>query len=289
MSIRHKMSPGFAKLEGGLRSKVAKADVGSSYARLAEQGVDLLGWADPFYADPLPPPQVVDATVGFIKSGKASHYTMPIGDLQLRIEVAKKLKTQNSISADPERNIMITPGSDSGLFYAIAPFIEPGDEVMVPDPSYPNNFVVPELMGGVAVRVPLSEDSGYQLDVEEFRKRLTPKTKMVVLTHPNNPTATVFRREGLMELARFIVANDLVLVVDQAFEDHIFDGIEYVNMATLPGMWERTLSVFSMSKGMALSGFRVGYIVADDDVMDVLYGGAVSVVVPPAAHRRLEQ
>lgn len=272
------MSPGFAKLEGGLHSKVAKADVGSFYANLAKHGVDLLGWADPYYTGSPIPAHVARAVIEAIESGKATHYTMPIGDLELRAEVAKMLRARKGFPADPERNIIITPGSDSGLFYAIAPFIQSGDEALIPGPSYPNNFVVPELLGGVPVHVPLREETGYQLDISEFQKRLTPKTKMVILTHPNNPTATVFRREGLVELARFIVENDLVLVVDQAFEDHIFDGIELVDPAMLPGMWERTLSVFSLSKGMGLSGFRVGYIVADEDVMDVLYGGAVSVV-----------
>ena len=108
--------------------------------------------------------------------------------------------------------------------------------------------------------------------VEKFAVR------MVLLTHPNNPTTTVFRRESLESLCRLIVERDLIAVVDQAFESTIFDGIEYVNIATLPGMWERTLSVFSVSKGMGLSGFRVGYIVADDKIMDVLYASSVNVL-----------
>jgi aspartate aminotransferase/aminotransferase len=128
------------------------------------------------------------------------------------------------------------------------------------------------------VNVPLKEEDGYQPDIKEFEKRLTPNTKMVLMSHPNNPTGTVFRRENLAELCDFIVKNDLILVCDQAFEDHIFDGIEFVSPATLPGMWERTLTVFSLSKGYGLSGLRVGYIVADDRVMDVLYGGAVNVL-----------
>lgn len=101
---------------------------------------------------------------------------------------------------------------------------------------------------------------------------------MVLISHPNNPTTTVFRRETLERLCEFIVKHDLILVSDQAFEDHIYDGIEFVSPATLPGMWERTVSVFSISKGIGLSGFRVGFIVADDHIMDVLYGGAVNVL-----------
>ena len=101
---------------------------------------------------------------------------------------------------------------------------------------------------------------------------------MVLLTHPNNPTTTVFHRAGLEALADFVIRHDLILVVDQAFEDMIFDGAEFVSPASLPGMWERTVTVCSISKGMGLSGLRVGYVVACDTFMDVYYGGAVNVL-----------
>ena len=101
---------------------------------------------------------------------------------------------------------------------------------------------------------------------------------MIVLTIPNNPTTTVMRRESLEKLAQFAVKNDLIVVCDQAFEDSVYDGVEFVTLASLPGMWERTVTVCSISKGMALSGYRVAYIVADDHIMDVYYGSAVSVI-----------
>jgi len=269
MTIRDKMTPGFAKLRGGLFS---------SYHALGDQGVTLLGWADPFYPDPSLPEHVRRATIEHLASGFPAHYTMPVGDLELRRAIAAKLQRTNGIEADPERNIIITPGSDTGLYYAMVPFINPGDEVLVTDPSYPSNFVNPELMGGTTVRVPIHPDNGYQLEVAEFERRLGPRSKMILLSHPNNPTTTVFRRPNLEALCRLIVERDLILVVDQAFESTIFDGIEFVSPATLPGMWERTVSVFSVSKGMGLSGFRVGYLVASDEVMDVLYGGAVNIL-----------
>jgi aspartate/methionine/tyrosine aminotransferase len=158
------------------------------------------------------------------------------------------------------------------------PFINEGDEVMVPDPSYPSNFLDGRLLGAKTVTVPLYEEDNYQIRIEEFEKRLTPKTKMVLISHPNNPTTTVFRRKGIEALCKFIIDHDLVLVSDQAFQDHIFDGIEFVHPAVLPGMWERTLTVCSISKGIGLSGFRIGYIYGDDHIMDVLYGAAVNVV-----------
>jgi aspartate/methionine/tyrosine aminotransferase len=102
-----------------------------------------------------------------------------------------------------------------------------------------------------------------------------------VLTHPNNPTTTVHDREHLTALARLIVENDLVLVCDQAFEDHLFDGIEFVSPAALPGMWERTLSVHSFSKGYGLSGLRVGYIVGHEHLLEPLLQAAVLVLGAP--------
>lgn len=278
MEIRDKVAKRFKNVEGGLFSKVTKADVGDNFASLAANNVTLMGWADPFYPNPSIPEIVKKTMIEDLESGFPSHYTMPIGSLELREEIAKKCRAYNHIDVDPKRNIIITPGSDSGLYYAMSIFIEPGDEVIVPDPSYPNNFLDPRLLGGVAVPVPLDPDDGYQLNMKAFESAVTEKTKMVLLTHPNNPTTTVFRREGLEKLAEFICRHELVLVVDQAFEDIVFDDIEYVSPASLPGMWERTVTVCSISKGMGLSGLRVGYIVACDKLMDIYYGAAVNII-----------
>jgi len=278
MDIKKKMNNRFRDLEGGLFSEVTKADVGEGAGNLMAQGYDIMAWADPFFPDPSIPPSVTKTMIEAFKDGFSAHYTMPIGNSDLRRTIAKKLWEKNGIKADPSRNILITPGSDSGLIYAMMPFISEGDEVLIHDPSYPSNYLNSKLCGGVAVSVPLSEKNNWQLKIEEFEKRLTSKTKMVLITHPNNPTTTVFRRETLEQLCKFIVEHDLILVSDQAFEDFIYDGIEFVSPATLPGMWERTVSVFSISKGIGLSGFRVGYLVADDHIMDVLYGGAVNIL-----------
>lgn len=276
--ITEKMIPAFQKVEGGLFSAVEKADVGDPVVKLKGSGVALMSWADPFYPDPSMPAHVAGAMIESIESGFASHYTTPIGNGELKAEIAKKLKKVNGLTVVPDRNIIITPGSDSGLFFAMLPFINKGDEVMIIDPSYPNNFQNTEIMGGVVVRIPVYAQNGYQFELSDFEKRLTDKTKMIVLTNPNNPTTTVYRKDKLLELAEFVVKNDLVVVVDHAFEQPVFDGIEMVTIAALPGMWERTVSVFSFSKGMGLSGLRVGYIVADDHIMDKLFGTAVSVI-----------
>ena len=278
MDIKRKMSYKFRDFEGGLFSSVAKADVGDAVANLRAQGVDNMAWADPFYPDPSTPESVKQAVIKAVEEGSSSHYTCPGGFMDLRKTVAKKLEKYNNLKIDPSRNIIITPGSDAGLFFAMAPFIDEGDEVLTLDPGYPDNFSNVKLLGGIAISVPCYAEDNWQFRIEEFEKRLTDKTKMVLITHPSNPTGVVYRRENLEKLAEFIVKNDLVLVCDQAFEDHIFDDIEFVSPASLPGMWERTVTVFSVSKGYGLSGYRIGYLVADDHIMDVFYGCGVNIL-----------
>lgn len=277
MKIKEKMISSFAKAEGGLFSAVEKADVGGSYQEMEKQGVALMGWADPFMPDRSMPDFVEEALVKAVRDDSSPHYTAPIGNEELKELIAEKLERQNNLHVDPSRNILITPGSDSGLYFAILPFINDGDEVMIPSPSYPNNYLDVETMGGKVVPIVLSAKDGYQLDVDQMREKLTSKTKMVLLTHPNNPTTTVYNRESLEKLRDFIVENDLVLVVDQAFEDFTYDN-EMITPASMDGMFERTVTVFSFSKGMGLSGLRVGYIVTDDHIMDTMFANAVGVI-----------
>lgn len=268
----------FTRMQGGLFSAVTKADVGDGVARLRAQGYRILSWADPWFPDPALSPAVRSALLESLDAADTAHYTLPIGDLALREAIADKCRRVNGLDLDPTRNVLVTPGSDSGLWFAMAALLDPGDEVLVPDPSYPSNAVNCGLLGAVPVLVALDPQDGWQLDVEAVRAAITPRTRMVVLTQPNNPTGTVLRRERLEALRDLVVEHDLVVVCDQAFEDFVYDGIELVTPASLEGMAERTLTVFSLSKGHGLSGMRVGYVVGPDTLMDGLYGSAVNVV-----------
>lgn len=276
-NMKSKMRPAFAKLDGGLFTTAQKADVGDVAERMKAAGVALMSWADPFMPDPSIPQPVLDAAIKELQNGFPSHYTMPIGSPELKKLIAARIERKYGFKLEPDRNIIINPGSDNGLIFAMMPWINPGDEVMVHDPSYPSNFLNPELLGGVTVRVPTYPEDGYHLRVEEYEKRVTPKTKMVLLTNPNNPTGTVYTRGELEELAAFCVRHDLICVCDQAFEDTAFPGHEMVCISRLPGMWERTVTVCSVSKGMGLSGFRVGWTYANDVIMDTYFGAAVNI------------
>ena len=275
--MKEKMIQAFKEANGGMFSSVEKADVGDAYQKMKEAGVDLMGWADPFMPDKSLPKHVEEALIEAIKDASSAHYTAPIGNQVLKEALAKRLKAFNGLDVDPYRNILITPGSDSGLYYAMLPFIDVDDEVIIFTPSYPNNFTNVKIMSGKIVPVLLKEEDKYQINEEALRSSISSKTKMIVITHPNNPTTTVFNQQSLMILRDVVVEFDLVLVCDQAFEDFCFEN-EFITPATLPDMFERTITVFSISKGMGLSGLRVGYIVCADEVMDKLHANAVSVI-----------
>ena len=238
----------------------------------------MLSWADPFFPDDKLDEAVRAALTASLADGSAQHYTAPIGNGELKEAIAEKLSEDNRLHVDPKRNIIITPGSDAALFYSLVPFIGKGDEVMIVDPSYPNNYQAVEILEGIPVSVPVRAENGFELDIEKFEQKRTDKTKMILLTNPNNPTTVVYSRKSMEKLAEFAKENDLIVVVDQAFEDIIFDEREMVTMAALEGMFERTITIFSISKGFGLSGLRVGYIVAPDVLIDAMFASAVSVI-----------
>lgn len=240
--------------------------------------VTCMCWADPFYPDDYSLPEhIKEATIKSLESNGA-HYTFPLyGDKELRTEIAKTFKKLNGIDIDPNKNITICPGSGAAFIFSMRPFLIPGEfnEVLIPTPSYISNFESAPLSGGVTITVPTYAEDDYELRIEEFEKRLTPKTKVVLITNPNNPTTTVYKRETLEKLADFVKKNNLILIVDQCFEDTVFDGFEMTNIISMSDMFERTILLNSFSKGMGLCGFRVGYIVASEDITDVLHSCVV--------------
>ena len=274
---KNKMNPAFRTFEGGLFAEVEKADVGDGFERLQESGVDMMSWADPFMPDAAVPQHVKQAALNAMNDPIASHYTAPVGNTRLREQIARRWQKRYGMRLDPQRNILITPGSDSALYFAMLPFIETDDEVIVCTPCYPNNLQNIKMMGAKAVYCELQAADGYQIRKEALEACVSEQTKMIVLTHPNNPTTTVFDQRSLEAVRDLVLAHDLILVVDQAFEDFTFEQ-KMLAPAAMADMFAHTVTVCSTSKGYGLSGYRVGYIIADDVFMDVYYGCAVSVI-----------
>jgi aspartate/methionine/tyrosine aminotransferase len=270
----------FEQVRLALADRPTGAGAGEGVAALRDH-FDVLAWADPFLPDGDLPASVASAMSAALARGEGSHYDLPVGSDALRGALAEREGARLGRVLDPASNILVTPGSDSGLFYALMSVLNPGDDILVPTPSYPSNLAIPPLLGARAISVPLRSVDDYRIDVDALARATTPRTRAVVLTHPNNPTTTVQRPEDLEELATFLVERDLVLVCDQAFEDLVFDGRQMLSPAAIPSLWERTITVHSFSKGFGLSGLRVGYLVAHERMLAPLLASAVLVMGAP--------
>lgn len=234
------------------------------------RGIDLVS-ADPFAPDNCIPKFVTDAVKQAIDNGEV-HYASGNGHELLRNTLQKKLKQFNQMDIDPNTELLITPGSAFGLYLAARICIRPnmGDEIINFDPSFAENLNDVYMMGAKNVICPLYKEDGFQIRLEELEKAITPRTRCIILTHPNNPTGTVYKKEVLEGVAKLIKKHDLIAVVDQCFERNIYDGHEYITFANLPDMRERTITVFGTSKDLGLAGFRIGYVTAPSKLINIM-------------------
>ena len=188
-------------------------------------------------------------------------YTSNLGDMGLREQIAKKLNYQNNIPCKAE-NIMVSVGLSEAIFDALMAVLDPGDEILVPDPVWMNYVNVPKVLGAVPVSYTLKEENGYQMDLEEIREKITDKTKVLVLVTPNNPTGSMLSRETLEGLAKIAIEKDIVIFADEVYERLVYGDQEHVSIASLPGMAERTFTFNGFSKAYSMTGWRLGYVCA---------------------------
>jgi len=220
------------------------------------------------------PPHIVEALARAARAGQ-THYPDPRGTPDLRDALREKLARENGISCDPE-DIVVTNGGTHALFLAFQALLGAADEVVALSPHW---MAIPKLVGfahGASLRaLPayLDLQSG-SLDGRGFaarlRSTLQPSTRGIYLNSPNNPTGAVLTREQLMAMAEVAIERDLWVVSDEAYEHLLFDDARHVSLASLPGMAERTISVFTLSKSYAMTGWRVGYLVAPPALRAVL-------------------
>ncbi len=213
---------------------------------------------------------IVDAVIQTVREGR-THYTSTWGEPELRREIARKLLIRNKISADPDREILVTMGAGHGFMMAVKAFVKEGDEVITPDPSFPLNFGVTTMCGGKPISVTLRQGGKSPLSVDKLRKKVSEKTKMIILVSPENPTGIVYPRSALEEIAEIARDNDIVVLSDEVYENMVFDGVQTTSMASIKGMKDLTISIYSFSKEYDLSGFRIGYIVASHETLYQIY------------------
>ncbi len=208
------------------------------------------------------PDTVKDAMRRAVDENK-SHYLQTTGVPRLLDLLAEKLRTRNRIPIGSADEIMVTTGGIHGLFIICQALLEPGDEVIVPDPEWPPCAGNIRLAHGVPVPCPLHESRGWRYDLDELASKITPRTRAIYINSPGNPTGGVLTREDLQGIAALAERHDIWIISDEAYEDVVFEG-EHVSAASLPGMYERTISFYTFSKTYAMTGLRLGYVAAKD-------------------------
>ena len=225
-----------------------------------------LGVGEPDFAAP---DKVIEASIASLKR-KETSYTSNWGILELREEIAKLFKNRYGLSYNPEDEVMVTVGVSEAIGIVMTTFLNPGDEVLIPDPAYLAYPACVSLAHGKPVLVPTYGDNEFKLTVEELEKKVTPKTKALLIGYPNNPTGTVMDRESLEQVAAFAKKHDLIVIADEIYCDLTYDG-SHTCFASLPDMRERTIVMNGFSKSYAMTGMRIGYICAPKEALEEIY------------------
>lgn len=197
-------------------------------------------------------------------------YSSNYGDIRLRRAIAEKLERMNHLKVDPTKEIMVTCGGEEAVAAALFALLEKGDEVLIADPSYIPYSSLTKIAEAEPVYVPLDEKNGYCFDLEKLEAAITNKTKLLILCTPGNPTGTMMDGESLRKLAEICCRHDILVLADEAYEQVLYDGNKHISMASLPGMWERTITVQSFSKTYSMCGWRIGYLVAPAELIRIV-------------------
>jgi len=224
-----------------------------------------LGLGEP---DFVTPQHIREAGLRSLEEGRTS-YTSNLGMLELRQELAKHLEALYGVSYDPEREILVTIGVSEALHIALLAIIDPGDEVIVPEPCFVSYKPGIILAGGVPVVVPTRVEDSFQVTAEGIEAAITPKTKAILLSYPNNPTGAVMSWRRLEAIARLAEKYDLLVLSDEIYDRFVY-GVEHTCFASLPGMRERTILLQGFSKAYAMTGWRVGYAAGKAEIIDAM-------------------
>jgi aspartate/methionine/tyrosine aminotransferase len=192
----------------------------------------------------------------------ATHYTPTVGIPELRAAIATDATARKGFAVTPE-HVVVVPGGKPVMFFAILALINEGDEVIYPDPGFPIYESMANYVGGRAVPCPIRQENGFRLDPDELASLVTPRTKLVILNSPANPTGGVSTRDDLERIARVAVDHDLTVLADEIYGRTLYEG-EHVSIASLPGMVERTIVLDGFSKTYAMTGWRLGYAIVPD-------------------------
>lgn len=233
--------------------------------RLSKQidDVAFLSWAKPTSDTP---DHIKEAAVKAIMDGRVGGYSENAGLQVLREEISKKMGRFNRMDANPSE-LIVTVGAVEGLSAALMAILDPGDEVILPIPTYSTHIRQVILASGKPVLVPTIEEKDFRLDLEAIEKAVTDKTRAILYCSPSNPTGTVFPEKDLRALADIALENDLYVITDEAYEYFTYDGADHFSIGSIPEMKENAISCFTFTKSYAMTGWRIGYLHADERII----------------------
>ncbi len=230
---------------------------------LAGHDVVDLGGGDPDFPTP---PHIVQAAAEAMESG-FTHYVASAGIPPLRKAIVAKLERDNGLTYDPNSEIIVTPGGKAAIAISLLTVAGAGDEILILDPGWVSYAPASQLADATPVQVPLSPDNNWTITADLLRQYVTPRTRALIFNSPNNPTGRVATRAELDAVASVAQEHDLIVISDEIYEKLIYDGRTHTSIASLPGMWERTIVVNGFSKPYAMTGWRLGYVAAPRDLV----------------------
>ena len=225
-----------------------------------------LGVGEPDFITPQP---FGAAGIKSIADGK-TQYTSNSGLKELRCAISCYLHDSIDVDYEPETEVLVTVGASEAIDLALRALLNPGDEVLVPSPSYVSYAPCVELTGGVAVAIDTKAENMFKLTPEELTEKITPRTKALILPYPNNPTGAIMEKEYLEKIAPVILKHNLIVVSDEIYSELTYGEEPHCSIASLPDMWERTVVINGFSKAFAMTGWRVGYVAAPSDILAIM-------------------
>ena len=214
------------------------------------------------------PKVIKDATIKSIEDGDV-FYTSNYGIMPLREAVAEKLRNENNLDYTA-KEVLITAGASESIYDSYSLILEEDDEILLPNPCWPNYVNAAHIMGAVPVRYSLAEENDFQIDFDELEGLVTEKTKAIVIINPSNPIGSMFTLETLEKLADFAKKKDILVISDEIYEKIIYGNKKHISIASLDGMKERTITINGFSKTYSMTGFRLAYVAAPEEFIRVL-------------------
>ncbi len=222
-----------------------------------------LGIGEPDFVTPAP---ILQAGVQSLEDGH-TQYTSNSGIAELRQAVAQNLGRRYQVAYDPETEVLMTVGVSEALYLALTAILDPGDEVIVPQPCFVAYTAGVAFAGGTPVTIRTRVEDAFQVTAEAIERTITPRTRALLIGYPNNPTGAVLERENMAEIAQVAERHDLIVISDEIYDRLVYGGFEHVCAAGLPGMRERTILLGGFSKAYAMTGWRLGYAAAPAEIL----------------------